>query len=201
MLDPIHAATHEHLQLGEGVLLRGVDADAALASGAPAAALADAISAALQDASCRIGATKVGCVFRCVPHMGDLTGGQRTPAAGEILVVRWETTLSGTLLEISPENAAMLLNAPLPAGAGPCTLLRPGTAAIPDASGDLCWVGDTGGGMLAIVLHSPVSTGGMVFRASRNGLGEADFTLMAQMRTPHLGGLPCQLIWLKEADA
>lgn len=201
MLDAIHAATHENLQLGEGVLLRGVDVDAALAADDPAAALADAITEAMQNAACRIGATKAGCVFRCVPRMADMTGGQRTPAAGELLAVRWEATLSGTLLEITPANAAMLLSIPLFISSRPCTLLQPEAEPIPDAAGDLCWVGDMGGGLLAIALHSPASTGGMVFRASRSGLGEADFTLMAQMRSPRDQALPCRLIWLKEVPA
>lgn len=201
MLDPVHAATHEHLQLGEGVLLRGVDVEAALAADSPAAALAGAISAALQDPSCRIGATKSGCVFRCVPRTGDLTGGHRTPAEGELLALRWDVSLSGTLLEISPDNAAMLLSIPLFISSRPHTVLTPHPTPIPATTGDVCWVGDTGGSLLAIVLHSPVSTGGMVFRASRNGLGEMDFTLTGQRRSPHDSALPCQLIWLKEASA
>lgn len=201
MLDPVHAATHEHLQLGEGVLLRGIDVEAALAADSTASALTDAISAALQDTSCRIGATKAGCIFRCIPHMNDLTDGHRTPAEGELLALRWEATLSGTLLEISPDNAALLLNIPLFITSRPYTLLQPQAVPIPAASGDLCWVGDTGGGLLLIVLHSPVSSGGLVFRASRNGLGEMDFTLTGQMRSPQDSGLPCRLIWLKEASA
>lgn len=201
MLDPVHAATHEYLQLGEGLLLRGIDVDAALAAESPAAALADAITAALQDAACRFGATKAGCVFRCVPRMGDLTSGHRTPAEGELLALRWEATLSGTLLEISPDNAALLLNIPLFINSRTHMLLQPQATPIPSASDDLCWVGDTGGGLLAIVLHSPVSTGGMIFRASRGGLGEMDFTLAGQMRSPQDSRLPCRLIWLKEASA
>lgn len=197
MLDALHATTHEHLQLGEGVLLRGVDLDEVLLSGDPASALA----AAMEDSACLIGATKEGCVFRCVPAMLDMTQGRRTPAAGETLAGRWEVTLSGTLLEITPANAAMLLNAPLYADEGSRAVLVPDPTPVPPASDDVCWVGSTGSGMLAIHLFSPISTGGMVFRASRNGLGEAAFTLMAHKRSPADTGLPCRLLWMKEGSA
>ena len=197
MLDPCHARTPQNLQLGEGVLLRGVDPEAALASGDPAAYLA----AAMQDSSRLIGATKAGCEFRCVPSVLNTSRGWRTPAVGETLVGRWEVTLSGTLLEITPENAAMLLNQPECEASGEMTILRPAPAPVPESPGDVCWVGDTGGGLLAIGLECPVSIGGLIFRAHRDGLGEAAFTLMAHKRSPEDPSLPCRLLWLKEADA
>lgn len=194
MIDALHPLTHEQLQLGEGVLLRGVDLDAALSAASPAAALAEA----MQTPACRIGVTRAGMVFRCVPAMLDTTGGRRTPAAGETLPVRWEATLSGTLLEITPANAALLLNQPIPDGESPILspLLTPEAAA-----GDVCWIGSMGRGLLLIGLYCPISTGGMVFRAARDGLGEADFTLLAQQRNPADSAIPCRMAWLKEADA
>ncbi len=196
MLDPIHAATHENLQLGEGVLLRGTDLEDILCSENPAGALA----AALQDESRLLGATKDGCVFRCIPTLLDTTRGYRTPAVGEALASRWEVTLSGTLLEITPANAALLLNLPMTEGNG-SVRLAPENHPIPSTGSDVCWVGDTGSGLLAILLRNPVSTGGMVFRTVRNGLGEAAFTLMAFKSKPDDATLPCRLVWLKEADA
>lgn len=197
MFDAVHPQTHRNLQLGEGVLLRGVDLDAALLSDDPAEALATM----MEDASCLIGATATGSTFRCVPAMLDATHGRRTPAVGETLAGAWEVTLSGSLLEITPANAAMLLNVPLYANDDSRAIIVPEPSPIPEAGGDICWVGDSGGGLIAIELHCPISIGGMVFRATRNGLGEAAFTLMAQKRTPDSSGLPCRLIWLKEALA
>lgn len=197
MLNALHPATHENLQLGEGVLLRGIDLDAALHSARPGAELA----AMMADPTRLIGATKAGCEFRCVPVMLDATQGHRTAALGETLTGRWEVTLSGTLLEITPENAAMLLNQPPRGSAGGQTVMQPEPTPLADACEDLCWLGDTGSGLLAIELQCPVSTGGMVFRASRDGLGEAAFTLMAHKRSPEQTGLPCRLMWLKEATA
>lgn len=195
MLDSIHSLTHENLQLGEGILLRGIDPDALLQADDPAAALAEA----MQDTSCLIGAAKEGCIFRCVPEMLDVTRGCRTPAAGELLNGRWQATLSGTLLEITPGNTAMLLNAPAPAAKDSRTLLAPECTPLPEAAPDVCWVGSTGSGMLAIVLHSPVSTAGLSLRVNRSGMGEMPFTLLAQQRTPADTALPCRLLWLKGA--
>lgn len=193
MLDSIHSLTHENLQLGEGVLLRGVELDAVQASGYPGEALAEA----MQDAACLIGATKEGCVFRCVPRMIDLTRGQRTPAAGETLVGRWEVSLSGTLLEVTPENTAMLLNLAQVSS----TVIAPVPSPAAASGETICWVGTTGSGLLAIELHGPVSTGGMVLRARRSGMGEMPFTLLAHQNSPADAALPCRLLWMKEASA
>lgn len=197
MLDPCTASTPAHLQLGEGVLLRGVSAEEVFAAADAAACLARL----LQEPSHRIGATKAGCEFRCVPTVLDATRGSRTPAAGETLFSRWEVTLSGTLLEITPENAALLLNQPLAETADGPRWLQPEPSPMPDITSDICWVGDTGSGLMAIFLQCPISTGGLVFRAQRDGLGEAAFSLMAQKPGPAASGLPCRMLWLKEVDA
>lgn len=197
MLDSIHFLTHENLQLGEGVLLRGVDLDAVLLSGHPGEKLAEA----MQDTACLIGATKEGCVFRCVPEMIDATRGKRTPAAGETLAGRWEVSLSGTLLEITPANAAMLLNVPLYEDLREGAVIVPEPSPVPESVETVCWVGTTGSGLLAIELYKPVSVGGMRLRANRSGMGETPFTLLAHKRTPADTALPCRLMWMREAGA
>lgn len=197
MLDSLHPHTHEQLQLGEGVLLRGTTLDAVLLAGNPATALAEL----MEKEEHLIGATKAGCIFRCVPRMVDTTGGHRTPAEGETLVGRWEVTLSGTLMEITPANAAMLLNIPEYAVTGGRTVMTPEPTPVPESRGDVCWVGDTGSGLLAICLWRPISTGGLVFQATPGGLGEMPFTLMAQKRHPEETGIPCRLLWLPEVTA
>lgn len=196
MLDSTHSLTHENLLLGEGVLLRNVGVDALLAAENPAALLAEA----MENAACLIGATKEGCCFRCIPDTIDTTRGQRTPAAGELLTGRWQVSLTGTLLEMTPANAAMLLNAASPSASVPVQLV-PQPAPVPASSPDVCWVGSTGSGMLAIGLRSPLSTGGLTLRPQRSGTGEMPFTLRAQKADPADTALPCCLLWLKEGSA
>lgn len=197
MLDALHPCSHEHLQLGEGVLLRGTDLDAVLLAADPAIALATL----LEKEEHRVGVTKAGCIFRCVPRMVDTTQGHRTPAEGETLVGRWEVTLSGTLMEITPANVALLLNLPEYSATGGRTVMVPEPTPVPVSSGDVCWVGDMGSGLLAIHLRCPISIGGISFRSAVGGLGETPFTLMAQKRRPEETGVPCRLLWLPEVKA
>jgi len=197
MLDSIHNATHENLLLGEGVLLAGFDLDSMMQADDPSSALA----AFMEDKAHLLGATQEGCVFRCGPRLLDTTRGHRTPAEGETLNGPWQATLSGTLLEITPANAAMLLNLPLPAGADGLTVLTPEASPFAGSTEKICWVGTSGSGMLAIELTAPVSTGGMTLRATPRGLGEMAFTLTARKQSPADTALPFRIAWLKGGAA
>ena len=178
MLDPMHALTHESLLLGEGLLLRGVDTEALRQADDPEARL----TALAQEAAHRIGATKEGCVLRCVPRIIDLTRGHRTPSPGELLTAGWEVTLSGTLLEATADNLALLLRPAEEPGAG------------------LIWAGSMGDGLLLIELPCPVSTGGLTLRPHRDDPGELSFTLTILHDAPDAEGLPLRLHRLKEAS-
>lgn len=177
MIDSIHDLTHENLLLGEGMLLRNADADALLSADDPEALL----ETLRQDASCLVGATKDGCVLRCVPRVVDLTRGHRTPAAGEVIAAGWEAVLTGTLLEATEDNLGMLLRPPQEKGEG------------------LLWVGSMGSGLMLIELDCPVSTHGMTLRTSRHDPGEIGFTLTLLHDAPGTEGPPLRLHWLKEA--
>lgn len=174
MLDSIHPLSCEQLQLGEGVLLRGADPDALVRSDDPEALL----STFMKDPSLLVGAVREGCTLRCIPVMADLTRGHRTPAPGELLCTAWQVTLTGTLLEMTTDNIAMLLGSECP---------------------PLCWVGSMGSGMLLIELPCPASTGGMILRTHRRGLGETDFTITAQLPAGTDHAMPIRIHHLKEA--
>ena len=198
MTTGLSAASFEHLQLGAGMFLKDLNISAATSASALRTLLASAIASGVNV----LGATRGGGTFQCTPKWRQLEAdGLRSPVVGGTVNDGWTVKLSGTLLEITPANAAMLLNAPLYADEGSRAVLVPDPTPVPPASDDVCWVGSTGSGMLAIHLFSPISTGGMVFRASRNGLGEAAFTLMAHKRSPADTGLPCRLLWMKEGSA
>lgn len=193
MLQSYHADTPQYLQLGEGVLLRGVDLDGVLLAADPMEKLLEEM---IRE-GVLMGATNQGCIFRCVPEMIDLTRGKRTPAAGEILHGRWNVTLEGTLLEITPGNAAMLMNTAGCTAVEGRTLLVPEPGPLPDTPDNLCWIGTTGSGMAAIELYCPVSVGGFTFQAGRRGMGEIPFRVMAQGFAPEAPQLPCRFLWLK----
>lgn len=197
MLDSIHSTTHENLLLGEGVLLTGLDLDSMMQADDPSSALATF----MENKAHLLGATKEGCVFRCSPRLLDLTRGHRTPADGETLNGPWQASLSGTLLEISPANAAMLLNQSIPSAADRHAILVPEASPLARSMESICWIGSSGSGMLAIELTAPVSTGGMTLRATPRGLGEMAFTLTARKQSPADTALPFRIAWLKGGTA
>lgn len=100
MLISHHPASAEYLQLGEGMLLCGFDLDKALSSRDPLDCMAEAVA----DDTKRIGTTCGGGIFRAVPREFDPeSGSHRLPFAGSIRLIDWRVTLSGTMLDVTPE--------------------------------------------------------------------------------------------------
>ncbi len=198
MLGPLKTNNPQYLQLGEGLLLAGIALDDVLAGGSPLTALAEAA----EDPARCLGATASGCVFQCLPEVLHTEArGQRTPAAGTLIEGAVRATLSGTLLSVTPQNAARLLSLSAPEDGAHRVLEGVVGRVLSAAADSLCWVGTLGGGLLAIEMHAPVSIGGISFRPGRTGTGEMPFTFLAQQRGPEDHALPCRLHWLKEADA
>lgn len=198
MFDSLNPLTPSNLQLGEGVLLRGVDLDAVLRQEDPAAAMAGMV----QDPQKLIGAVKDGCVFRCVPDMLYPTArGKRPPAAGETLCGSWTVTLSGTLIELSPSSASLLLNVPLYTIVHNHTTVAPKPTPVPAAKSSLCWVGAVGTRTAVIELQNPIATSGLMLKTRRGGTGEMPFAFMAQKSDPAAAALPCRIVWLTGGEA
>ena len=108
MLDAIHPRTHEHLQLGEGVLLRGVDLDAALLSGRPAANLARAMedSDLLPLRECRL--LTLGLQSGSGDHMmADIA--QRLTEESELAMVRHLSRIEPALVGVACLLVGMIL--------------------------------------------------------------------------------------------
>ena len=123
MLISHHPASAECLQLGEGMLLCGFDLDKALSSRDPLDCMAEAVA----DDTKRIGTTCGGGIFRAVPREFDPeSGSHRLPFAGSIRLIDWRVTLSGTMLDVTPENLARLLPSTLRSG----LRLRPSRSGI-----------------------------------------------------------------------
>ncbi len=195
MLDSLTPTTAQHLQLGEGLLLADLDMVALLAEEDPAAAIA---LAAEDDAHC-IGATLPGCVFRCEPHIVHTEQrGHRTPVDGSLLSGGWYATLSGTMLAVTPANAARLMNLPCPEEA----ILPAGTYPVTNtAMENLCWIGSVGRGYIAIELLAPVHIGGLTLRSGDRNPGEMPFTFLAQQPGTADDAPPFRLHFLPGGDA
>lgn len=193
MLQSRHAASAQHLQLGEGVLLAGVDPAVLLNTAEPEKTIAS-----LLQESQLIGATKEGSVFRAVPDLLHTEArGQRTPAEGTIIPGKWTVTLSGVLLEVTARNLGRLFNVRTE-NAAQTRLFMPVDVSAESVMDTLCWIGSCADGLIAIELCHPISTGGLVFRTVAHGAGEMPFTFMAQ-QLPGEAALPFRIHLLKEA--
>lgn len=185
MLISHHPLSSEALQLGEGVLLADFALDEALESTDPLDTLAEAIA----DENRRIGTTCGGSVFRAVPReFNREAGANRLPCRGSTLLVSWRVTLSGTLMDMTPENWARLL---------------PGQGlGTPTPFERLCWIGSTSRGLLLLELLHPLAISGAVLQSRNDQAGRMPFTLLAQNKTPDDPALPVRIYWWKEdADA
>ena len=154
MLISHHPASAECLQLGEGMLLCGFDLDKALSSRDPLDCMAEAVA----DDTKRIGTTCGGGIFRAVPREFDPeSGSHRLPFAGSIRLIDWRVTLSGTMLDVTPENLARLLPSDTEMTER-VTTLTPKQARKPLSR--LCWIGTTSRGLLLIELRNPLCISG-----------------------------------------
>lgn len=175
MLISRHAASAQHLQLGEGLLLADANVGAILASSDRVSLL----KTLLQDERHLIGATREGCIFQAVPVLVHTEArGQRTPAEGSVIPGKWKITLSGTMLEVTSRNLGRLLNREAE-NADQSTLFMPPDAAVSAPMKKLCWIGSCADGVMAIELMHPVSTGGLQLRTGYRGAGEMPFCFMA----------------------
>lgn len=192
MLISHHPASAEALQLGEGMLLADFDLDTALRNGDPLDCMAEAVA----DDTKRIGTTCGGCVFRAVPREFDPeSGSHRLPVVGRTRLIDWRVTLSGTMLDITPENMARLLPAES-LTTGRVTAMTPRMAQKPLSR--LCWIGTTSRGLLVIELQNPLCVSGTALTSAPNDTGKMTFTLLAQSDRPGDTHLPVRLYWWKE---
>lgn len=192
MLISHHPASAEALQLGEGILLADFDLDEALSSDDPLDCMAEAVA----DDRKRIGTTYGGGIFRAVPREFDPeSGSHRLPVAGRTRLIDWRVTLSGTMLDMTPENMARLLPAEPPT-TGCVTAMTPRMAQKPLSR--LCWIGTTSRGLLVIELKNPLCVSGCSLTSAPDAAGKMTFTFLAQSDRPGDTCLPVRLYWWKE---
>lgn len=182
-----------HLQLGAGVFLIGLqwrDADSAQT-------LRERIAEALETDGMTLGLTKGGGWFRCVPmlrHPGEEAG--RPPAVDDALLDGWVATLSGTMVEVSPEHlAAVMPGARLQKKGRVATLTLPDRLEPEAYLPQLCWVGDTAQGLMLIELTGAMNVQGAAFRFVERGEGTLPFEFRAHGRRG-ASCAPCRVAFL-----
>lgn len=177
MIGSVHAGSADHLQLGAGLFLKDFDFAAAQDAGQ----LAALVAAAVEDPAHVLGATTGNGAFSCVPVLRRLdANGLRTPCVGGVLCDGWQVTMSGTLLEVTPENLALLLAMGNVTRQGHVTTVTARMTLRPEDHLDsLCWVGDTARGLVLIELLGALNISGAVLSFRDQGEGSMPFTFQA----------------------
>ena len=195
MLSGVRADSFTHLQLGPGALLTGLDLDAA----EDAAALRGQIAERLRSGEGVLGATRGGGSLAVKPRLRYAEAdGLRQPTAAAAFLDGWTVTLSGTLLELTAENLALLLPGCRCRRTAGRTELQLGDALAPAHFTRLCWVGTTAQGLAAAELRQALSTGGLNLRFAARGEGTLPFTFTAHGDVD--GPSPLRLVLLTETS-
>lgn len=149
LTSPIRAEAFQNLQLNAGIFL--VDFD--YASATDAASLKTAITTAITAGTNILGVTRGGGSFTVTrdARTPDVDG-MRYPFVGSDFVDSADAYLSGTLLEVTPENFKRLLATGDTVTSGKKTTVTMHTAVTAeDYIDSLCWVGDLSDGRLVLI--------------------------------------------------
>ena len=180
LTSPIRKEAFENLQLNAGIFL--VDFDHSQI--ADVAALKTAIAAAVTAGTNIMGVTRGGGTFNVTREMRTPeVDGMWYPFKGADFVDSADAYLSGTLLEINPENFKRLLGTGDVATSGQKTTITMRTAIDPDTDylDSLCWVGDIADGRLVMIeLDNAFNTSDFSLTFTDKGEGTMTFEFHAR---------------------
>lgn len=179
MTTGLNPATFENLQLNAGLFLRNFD----FSTASSAAQLRLLVAQAITEGSCILGATRGGGSFQCIPSLRHVEAdGLRSPTVGSTVNDGWLVKLSGTLLEMTPENFAAALVCADVETKSHMTTLRVRRDIFPeDYIPTLCWIGDTSRGFVLIELTNVLNMKGAAFTFADKGEGTLPFEFQAHL--------------------
>ena len=198
MLKGLRKSSFSQIQLNAGVFLRDVD----WRSAADASELKQLIAAAMEDPHHALGLTRSGGSFTCKPTVRYMEAdGLRSDTVGATLCDRWEVRLSGTMLEMTPENMALCLAcAETEETAAGTRLTSRGELTEASCIPSLLWVGSmAGGGLLLIELKNALNTGGVSLDFRDRGEGTLPFSFLAHADADD-DALPFEIFFMKKGD-
>lgn len=158
----IREETFRNLQLDAGAFF--VDLDISAASDKES--LKALLLQALESGENILGATRGGGSFRCTPKTRSVEAdGMRDPYVGSTRNDGWTVTMSGTLLEVTPDNfKRVLMSAEKQEEEnGVVTLVLRTVIEDSDYIPKLLWVGDTSEGFVAIEIKNALNVSGATF--------------------------------------
>lgn len=179
LTSPIRTEAFQHLQLNAGIFLVNYD----YSSITDATALKTAIQTAKSDQTKILGVTRGGGSFTVTRDIRTPdVDGMRYPFKGADFVDSVDAYLSGTLLEVVPENMEMLLGTGESSTSGKKTTIRMRTAVEDtDYIDHLCWVGDLADGRLVLIeLDNAFNTADFSLTFTDKGEGTMTFEFHAR---------------------
>lgn len=176
MISGLDATSLGNLQLNAGIFLRDFD----YSGYRDADILREALKKAGKSLAHRIGATRGGGTFRCVPVTREIEAdGKRYAYVGSTVVDHWDIRLTTTLLEATPGNFRLAMGCADVVSEGSISRLTLRTAPQPgDYVRSLVWVGDTSQGLVLIDLRNALNTAGLTLTFTDKGEG----TIPLEMR-------------------
>lgn len=179
MTSPIRSEAFNNLQLNAGAFL--VDFDHSNVTDSEA--LKTAVQTALADATKILGVTRGGGSFNVTRETRTPeVDGMRYPFKGADFVDSADAYLSGTLLEVTPNNFKRLLGTGDVVTSGKKTTVTMHTAiATTDYIDKLCWVGDLSDGRLVLIeLDNAFNTADFALTFTDKGEGTMTFEFHAR---------------------
>lgn len=184
MLTDVRAGGLRHIQLNEGLFIKNFDYSAAT----DAHALHALVIAALDDKTSVLGATRGGGTFELIPNVRRVEAQDAPyPLVGAAFCDGWTVKMTGTMLEITPQNMKdVLIAADLThkAGSSKWVLAPRSDIRHEDYIPLLCWVGDTTEGLVLICLKNALNLCGARLRFTQQGEGTMPFEFYAHQAAP-----------------
>lgn len=180
MITGLRPETFENLQLNAGVFLEGFDAS----KYEDAAALEDAVLAALEAGTGVLGATIGGGSFVCEPSIRQMEAdGMRYPVIGSTANDMWTVRLTGTMKEVTPDNfKRVLITCDMDTSKTNITTLTVRTdIKRTDYIPRMSWIGDTSKGFVMIELDNVLNIDGATFSFTDRNEGTLPFNFQAHL--------------------
>lgn len=176
---PIRAAAFDKLQLNAGIFIANFDYSSVANSGALKTAVASAITAGTNI----LGVTRGGGTFTVQKNIRTPeVDGMRYPFKGADFVDSIEAYLSGTLLEVTPDNVKRILgSATKTVSSKKTTITMQTNPSAGDYLTSLCWIGDLADGQMVLIkLANAINTADFSFTFTDKGEGTMAFEFHAR---------------------
>lgn len=198
MITGLRPKTFESLQLNAGAFLKNFE----WSSATDAATLKELIASALAAGTGVMGATRGGGTFVCTPDMRSVEAdGKRSEFVGSTVNDGWTVKMTGTLLEITPENFRdALISADIETKGNISTVTVRTSVDESDYIPTLCWVGDTSRGFVLIEIDNALNLTGASFTFTDKGEGTLPFEFQAhQASLENQDNAPCRIVFFSAA--